>query len=61
MSEKSKLPLTQLQSDVLKLWGLTLGMTLDLLSLMQPPRPPKYPLEPDVDGYIGVEMAPSMA
>ncbi|KAH7100206.1 hypothetical protein BKA62DRAFT_707122 [Auriculariales sp. MPI-PUGE-AT-0066] len=49
------------QQDVLKLWGLTLGMTLDLLALLHPPRRPKLPLEPDADGLFGLEMAPSMA
>ncbi|EJD47635.1 hypothetical protein AURDEDRAFT_113314 [Auricularia subglabra TFB-10046 SS5] len=49
------------REDVLKLWGLTLGMTLDLLALLQPPHRPKLPLEPDADGLIGIEMAPSMA
>lgn len=47
--------------DILKLWGLTLGMTLDLLALLHPPRRPKLPLEPDADGLIGLDMAPSMA
>ena len=49
------------REDVLKLWGLTLGMTLDLLALLHPPQRPKLPLEPDADGLIGLEMAPSMA
>lgn len=49
------------RQDVLKLWGLTLGMTLDLLALLRPPGRPTLPLEADADGLLGLEMAPSMA
>jgi hypothetical protein len=45
----------------LKLWGLSLGMTLDLLAFMEPPSSPfsiDYPRD-EVSG-MGISIAPSM-
>jgi hypothetical protein len=48
--------------EELRLWGLTLGMTLDLVGHMKMPFPLQPSALPSPDGFIGAEMvlAPSM-
>ena len=43
----------------LRLWGLTLGMTLDLVAFMRPTAP-LISQFPSPEGVSGIEMAPSM-
>jgi len=53
---------TQNDEEELRLWGLTLGMTLDLVAHMKMPFPLQPSALPSPDGFIGAEMilAPSM-
>lgn len=64
-SEKAQLiqkeKTTKAKQETLKLWGLSLGMTLDLIACMQPPSKPfglDYPHD-EVSG-LGTSIAPSM-
>lgn len=50
---------SQEEVDPLRLWGLTLGMTLDFVSHMKMPIQPRSGLT-SPDGFGGSEMAPSM-
>lgn len=46
------------EEEELRLWGLTLGMTLDLVAHMKAPS--QQPTLPSPDNFTGSEMAPSM-
>ncbi len=49
-------PVNNAEPQALKLWGLSLGMTLDLLTYMSPTPGPGMPLTPwDSDKLMGVE------
>ena len=60
-NEKGRFAADIRSDEQLKLWGLSLGMTLDLISYMHPPSTPfsaDYPRD-EVTG-LGTSIAPSM-